>query len=214
GAVHHAPEVDIHEPFKIVVTHVFDSFAETDTGIVHDDIDLAMLGHRVVRIAIDSITITHVDQMGADSDRIAGQSLDGPFQTVLTDVGKGQMTAFPCQSNSSGLTDSRTGASDGGDFAGESFHSAVPLRVFSAQLSCQEVAAPARVWMHAGCPLQNAACHRQGCGSAVRAGREVSRSGSAMAASLPGVAGCLCRAECNPKLGSGSSCRTRSAHRP
>src|SRR5690606_41385227 len=96
-----------------------------------------MLGHRVVRIAIDSITITHVDQLGADSDRIAGQSLDGPFQTLLTDVGKGPMTAFPCQSNSSGLTDSRTGASNGGDCAGESVHSAVPPRGFSAQLGRQ-----------------------------------------------------------------------------
>ena len=36
GAVHHAPEVDVHEPFEVVVACTFNGGAQVDASIIDD----------------------------------------------------------------------------------------------------------------------------------------------------------------------------------
>src|SRR5690606_40386034 len=68
GAVRHTPEVDIHDPFEVVIGHLPHGRRQCDTGIVDHQIDLTkicpyLLGMSVYRITVRDRSEEHTSEL-------------------------------------------------------------------------------------------------------------------------------------------------------
>src|SRR5690606_24517325 len=86
GAIYHTPEVDIHEPFKIFIAHGLHRFPETNTGIVDDQVHLAMFLDSVLSVLINRSTITDINMMQRYLHWIGLELVQGLRQTFVIDV--------------------------------------------------------------------------------------------------------------------------------
>ena len=73
GPVDHAPEVDLHHPFEIVIGEFVDARDLCHAGIVYDDVGTAMRGFDVLCKGIDRIAVRDIEKIGRDP---AAQRLD------------------------------------------------------------------------------------------------------------------------------------------
>ncbi len=60
------PEVDVHEPLEVVVAHGVDGGAEGDTGIVEDQVDLAVVFDDLIGPGAHRDPIRNVDALRRD----------------------------------------------------------------------------------------------------------------------------------------------------
>ena len=68
GPVHHAPEVDVHQPFEVLVGHGLDRRAQRHAGVVDDQVDRAVVGDDAVGPGVDGVPIGHIEVLGGDLD--------------------------------------------------------------------------------------------------------------------------------------------------
>jgi len=94
GAVHHAPEIDAHQPFEVVITEVGDRLRYRDAGVVDDDLGTAVVGQHFIGKGVDGGPIGNVQYMAADIDLGQTQFGGQAFQVLLIDVGQRQGAAF------------------------------------------------------------------------------------------------------------------------
>ena len=114
GPVHHAPEVDVHEPFEVRVGHGLDRRAQRDAGVVDDEVDRAVVGHHLLGPGVDGVPIGHVEVLGGDLVPVAPALRHRLRQPGIVDVGQGDVRAAPRQLDCEGAPDARARSGDGG----------------------------------------------------------------------------------------------------
>src|SRR5918997_1221426 len=68
GAVHDAPEVDVHQPLEVVVGHRVDRGQERDAGVVEHQVDPAVVVDDPVGPRVHRGPVGHVDALRRDLD--------------------------------------------------------------------------------------------------------------------------------------------------
>src|SRR5690606_7954722 len=66
GAVHHAPEIDVHDPVVVIQRVAFHGAGVGHTGVVEDQVDAAVLDHHLVGPLAHGLEIGHVNALVAD----------------------------------------------------------------------------------------------------------------------------------------------------
>ena len=85
-AVDDTPEVDVHQPFEVLVGHRLDGGAERHAGVVDDQVDLAVVGDDLVGPGVDRVPVGHVEVLGGDLDSEALALRHRLGQAGLVDV--------------------------------------------------------------------------------------------------------------------------------
>ncbi len=122
GPVDDAPEVDVHQPLEVLVGHGLDGGAQSDAGVVDDQVHLAVVVHDFVGPGVHGDAVGDVEALGADLHSKALAEGDGLGQADFIDVGQGEVGAAGSEIPGKGPTDARGGAGDGGDTAIEGLH--------------------------------------------------------------------------------------------
>ena len=91
-AIHHAPEVDVHQPLEIFVAHALDGARKRDAGVVEDQIDLAVVVRHRIRPCVDGIAVRNIDALRRHSNVGASRLAHGLLQPLCVDVGQSDMT--------------------------------------------------------------------------------------------------------------------------
>ena len=68
GAVHDAPEVDANQPLEVFVANLLHGAAERDSGVVEDEVDLAMVAHDLVCPGVDGVAVGDVHALRSHPD--------------------------------------------------------------------------------------------------------------------------------------------------
>lgn len=122
----HAPEVDAHDPFEIFGLDGFDEGPQGHTGVVEDQVDLAVVAGGLVGPGEHGFAVGHIELGRGDfhalrQARFGGQQR-GLGQALFVDVAQGEVAAAACQFEGQGAAHARSRARDGGHFALEVFH--------------------------------------------------------------------------------------------
>ena len=127
GAVHDAPEVDVHQPAEAVVRHCIDVGRQRNPGVVEDQVDLAELldGQRGPRF--DRVAFGDVDMRGCQLHVAAeaSRSFDhrnGLGECSVVDVAQRKVGSPMGQYERNSPPDAGTGTRDRRDFAFEVLH--------------------------------------------------------------------------------------------
>ena len=132
GAVDHAPEVDAHHPLVVGVVIAFHGAALGDAGVVEDGIDLAVFSHHLVGPGLHRVTVSDVDQGLAGLDPKLAYQLGGFLKAGAVHIRQGHVATLARQPEGQGAADTRTCASDGGNFILERFHALTSVMVWLA----------------------------------------------------------------------------------
>ena len=65
GAVHHAPEIDVEQPFHLRLVDLVELAEQRDAGIVDDDVEAGMRGGRGLREILDLAGLADIDAVRA-----------------------------------------------------------------------------------------------------------------------------------------------------
>src|SRR5690606_10694249 len=94
AAMHHAPEVDVHDPVVIIQRVAFDGSSHRHPGVVDDQIHPAVVDHYLVGPLPHGLEIGHIDTLVADLYLEAANQFQGFGQSLLVHVAQGQLTAL------------------------------------------------------------------------------------------------------------------------
>ena len=112
GPVHHAPEVDVHQPFEILVGHRLDGCAERNARVVEDEVDPTVFGDDVVGPRIHRIVGCDVEVCGRDLHPEAVARRHSLGEPRVINVTQGQVRPAPSQRVGEGPADARAGPGD------------------------------------------------------------------------------------------------------
>ena len=65
GAVHHAPEIDVHQPVHLRLVDLVELAHQRDAGIVDDDVEAGMSRDRGLRERLDLVGLADIDAVHA-----------------------------------------------------------------------------------------------------------------------------------------------------
>ena len=122
GAVHHAPEVDVHDPLVLGVVAAFDGAGVSDAGVVEDQVDLAELAYHLIGPGMHSSTVGDIDHGFQHLHTVLARGLGGFLEAGGVDVGDGQVAALAGQVQRQGAADAGAGAGDGRHFVDKGIH--------------------------------------------------------------------------------------------
>ena len=127
GAVHDAPEVDVHHPFDLFELADFDVPDERDAGVVVDLVDFAKMVVDLLGVGDERFPLGDVEPVGLDRGADGLEPFLGLRQPVGVDIADGHACPGAGQFDGQRLADTRTGAGDDGDFPGEPLHACTPV---------------------------------------------------------------------------------------
>ena len=65
GRMHHAPEIDVHQPVHLRLVDLVELAEQGDAGIVDDDVEAGMGGDRGLREILDLFGLADIDAVHA-----------------------------------------------------------------------------------------------------------------------------------------------------
>ena len=89
GAVHHAPEVDVHDPLVFRVVAAFHGTGVGDARVVEDQVHPAMFAGCLVGPGLHLLAVGHVDDRGGDAYPAAGEQLAACWRASLLRAASG-----------------------------------------------------------------------------------------------------------------------------
>ena len=75
--VHHAPEIDVHQPVHLRLVDLVELAEQRDAGIVDDDVEAGMAGDSCLREGFDLARLADVDAVQGDFSRMGFADLGG-----------------------------------------------------------------------------------------------------------------------------------------
>ena len=124
GAVHDAPEVDVHEPLEVGIGHGLDRRSQGHPGVVEHQVDRAVLGDDLVGPRVHGVAIGDVDARARHLHARPLAEGDGLGQADVVDIAQREVRAPARQLLSERASDAGTGAGDGGHPPVEGLHDA------------------------------------------------------------------------------------------
>ena len=94
AAMHHAPEIDVHQPVEVFVSHVGDVVRDPNAGIVEDQIDLTEAVYRQGGKGFDGGAVSHVQPGGFDGRARVFQQAGRFPERRFVDVAQHQTATF------------------------------------------------------------------------------------------------------------------------
>lgn len=121
-AVHHAPEVDVHDAVDVLELHVLDLAVVGDSGIVEDRVDPAEMIGDGLRVLEHRFAFGDVEQLAV---HLRAGRLDEPLglgETVGVDVADGDLGAALAELDGQFPAHARRGTGDDDDLVAEVLH--------------------------------------------------------------------------------------------
>jgi hypothetical protein len=135
AAVDDAPEVDAHQPMKVLDAEVLEGTPERDAGIVDEELDTPVRGQRVCGVALDGSKVADVAHMpGHRVGSRRTRQIRRLFERLAPDIGEGQGAAPLRQGERERAADAAARTGDRGHRSPRQFHvssspsKAVPAR--------------------------------------------------------------------------------------
>ena len=140
GALHDAPEVDVHDPLEVVVGHLLEVAVQRDAGVVDDHVDPAELAADRGGVLVHRLAVADVDLVRAHLPLQQGGARlhlpRGLDQTDLVPVAQRQDRALPGRLEGELAADAGAGSGDHDHLAVESLHAETFLSVPAAASRC------------------------------------------------------------------------------
>ena len=148
GPVDDAPEVDPHQPVHVLPRHGFHRRAQSDSGVVEDQVGLAVRSHDGLGPGRHLCSVRHVHDIAGHQSRALRRALAtqrlGLRKPRRVDVGQRQGATPSGQVDSQCTADPRRGARDCRHLAIESpHHNVLSARRRAQRQRCQEARATA-----------------------------------------------------------------------
>jgi hypothetical protein len=100
--MHHAPEIDVHQPVHLRLVDLVELAEQRNAGIVDDDVEAGMGGYRCLRERFDLAGIADIDAVDRHFTRMGLGDLGGDaLQSRLVAIGQRQVGAAAASSSSS-----------------------------------------------------------------------------------------------------------------
>ena len=94
GAIHHAPEVDGHDPLEVLIGHLVNGLRHCHTGVVDDDVGGAELLLDRFGVGVEILTARHVQLLHV---RAGGERGGGLGQAHFVHIRDGKLAALLVQ---------------------------------------------------------------------------------------------------------------------
>ncbi len=133
GAVHHTPEIDVHDPFHVLELGILDVAVMRDAGIVVHLVHHAEVRNDVVGVSQHLVTLSDVEPVGLHLHPKHLHRAHRLLETIGVDVGERQLRALRREIERQRPTDTRTRAGDDRDLAFERTHIAASFSVMRAR---------------------------------------------------------------------------------
>src|SRR5260221_10627994 len=113
--MHHAPEIDVHQPVHLRLVDLAELAKQDDAGIVDDNVEAGMTGYRRLRERLDLVGVADVDAVHRDFARMSVGDLGGDaLQSRLVAIGQRQVAAARREFKRQRPADTAGGAGHGG----------------------------------------------------------------------------------------------------
>jgi hypothetical protein len=120
---HHAPEIDVDQPFHLREVDLGKSSHQRDAGIVDEDVERRMRAGRGPSEFLDRLRVAHVENMRRDLARMGVRDLAGDrLQGCAVAVGQRQVATARGEFNRERAADAVGGAGDGGGGSSDGSH--------------------------------------------------------------------------------------------
>lgn len=61
GAMHHTPEVDVHQPVEVFICNLKHLRIDSHAGVIDQEIDRAKVTHHIIGIGVDGISLATIE---------------------------------------------------------------------------------------------------------------------------------------------------------